>query len=86
MKAPLVAIRSVAWTQVQPLGHPRPHQPAGETPRLGGGCNKLIPWALVSYLPTGKVTIRVTEQTSAVLPVGSLGPGTGGVVTAALGS
>lgn len=52
----------------------------------GGGCNKLIPWALVSYLPTSKVTVRVTEQTSAVLPVGSLGPGTGGVVTAALGS
>lgn len=52
----------------------------------GGYCNKLVPWALVSYLPTGKVTIRVTEQTSAVLPVGSLGPGTGGVVTAALGS
>lgn len=52
----------------------------------GGVCNKLIPWALVSYLPTGKVTVRVTEQTSAVLPVGNLGPGTGGVITAALGS
>lgn len=53
---------------------------------VGGYCNKLVPWALVSYLPTSKVTVRVTEQTSAVLPVGSLGPGTGAVVTAALGS
>lgn len=50
------------------------------------GCNKFTSCASVSYLPTPNVTINMTEQTSAVLPVGSLGQNIGGSVTAALGS